>query len=143
MAHGEVYHQQFGWNTEFEALVATIVADYATSHDPAREAAWIAEVDGTRAGCIFLTASDDPDVAKLRILLVTPDARGIRLGTQLVQECLTFARSAGYRQVTLWTNDVLTSARKIYEVFGFTLTDEERHHSFGHDLTGQNWTLAL
>ena len=143
MAHGEVYHQQFGWNTEFEALVATIVADYATSHDPAREAAWIAEVDGTRAGCIFLTASDDPDVARLRILLVTPDARGVRLGTRLVQECLTFARSAGYRQVTLWTNDVLTSARKIYEAFGFTLTDVERHHSFGHDLTGQNWTLAL
>ena len=78
-----------------------------------------------------------------RILLIMPDARGIRLGTRLVHECLTFARSAGYRQVTLWTNDVLTSARRIYEAFGFTLTDEERHHSFGHDLTGQHWTLAL
>jgi GNAT superfamily N-acetyltransferase len=143
MAHGEVYDQQFGWDTDFEALVARIVADYATEHDPAREAAWIAEVDGVRAGCIFLVAGDQEDVAKLRILLVTPTARGLGVGTRLVDTCLTFARDAGYRQVSLWTNDVLVSARRIYQAFGFALTDEEPHRSFGHDLVGQSWTLEL
>jgi GNAT superfamily N-acetyltransferase len=143
MAHGEVYDQQFGWDTDFEALVASIVADYATEHDPAREAAWIAEVDGVRAGCIFLVAGDQADVARLRILLVTPTARGLGVGTRLVDTCLTFARDAGYRQVSLWTNDVLVSARRIYQAFGFALTDEEPHSSFGHDLVGQSWTLEL
>jgi GNAT superfamily N-acetyltransferase len=143
MAHGEVYDQQFGWNSEFEALVARIVANYATGHDADREAAWIAEVDGERVGSILLVAGDDPDVAKLRILLVTPAARGLGLGTRLVSECVTFARDAGYRAVTLWTNDVLTSARKIYQAFGFTLTAEERHSSFGQELVGQNWILQL
>lgn len=143
MAHGEVYNQQFGWDTDFEALVARIVADYATHHDPTREAAWIAEAQGERAGCIVLVAGDEPGVAKLRILLVTPSARGLGIGTRLVQECLAFAREAAYRQVTLWTNDVLVSARRIYETFGFALTEEQPHHSFGHDLIGQNWTLDL
>ncbi|MEV6667100.1 GNAT family N-acetyltransferase [Streptomyces nigra] len=143
MAHGEAYDQQFGWNTDFEVLVATIVADYGTKHDPAREAGWIAEVNGRRVGCVFLVAGDRPEVAKLRILLVTPEGRGLRLGTHLVEKCITFAREAGYEQVTLWTNDVLTTARKIYRSFGFTLADEERHHSYGHALVGQNWTLDL
>ncbi|WP_019969612.1 GNAT family N-acetyltransferase [Mycobacterium sp. 141] len=143
MAHGEIYHQQFGWDTEFEALVARIVADYAAEHDPVREAGWIAEVDGERAGCIFCVAGDEPGVAKLRILLVTPQARGLGLGGQLVEECLRFARHADYRQVTLWTNDVLTSARKIYQGFGFRLVDEESHHSFGQNLNGQHWLLEL
>ncbi len=143
MAHGEVYDQQFGWDTDFEALVARIVADYATDHDPAREAAWVAEVDGERAGCIFLVAGEEPGMAKLRILLVTPVARGLGIGTRLVSECLAFARAAGYRQVTLWTNDVLVSARRIYDAFGFVLADEEPHRRFGHDLIGQNWILNL
>ncbi|CAL9640057.1 hypothetical protein SUDANB96_06346 [Streptomyces sp. enrichment culture] len=143
MAHGEVYDRQFGWNTDFEVLVAKIVADYGVKHDPAREAAWIAELDGRRVGCVFLVAGDRPGVAKLRILLVTPEGRGLGLGTRLVAECLAFAREAGYEQVTLWTNDVLVAARRIYQSFGFTLTDEEPHHSFGHDLVGQNWTLDL
>ncbi len=143
MAHGEVYDQQFGWNSDFEALVARIVADYANGHDSTREAAWIAEVDGQRVGCIFLVAGERPGVAKLRILLVTPNGRGLGAGTRLVQTCVDFAREAGYRQVTLWTNDVLASARRIYESAGFVLTDEERHHSFGHDLVGQNWNLDL
>lgn len=143
MAHGEAYDQQFGWNTDFEVLVATIVADYGAKHDPAREAGWIAEVNGRRVGCVFLVAGDRPEVAKLRILLVTPEGRGLRLGTHLVEKCITFAREAGYEQVTLWTNDVLTTARKIYRSFGFTLADEERHHSYGQDLVGQNWTLDL
>ncbi|MGW6272829.1 GNAT family N-acetyltransferase [Streptomyces sp. NPDC055060] len=143
MAHGEEYDRQFGWNTDFEALVATIVADYGTRHDPARERGWIAEVDGRRVGCVFLVAGDRPTVAKLRILLVTPEGRGLRLGTRLVEECLAFAREAGYEHVTLWTNDVLTAARRIYRGFGFALVDEEPHHSYGHDLVGQNWTLDL
>jgi len=143
MTHGEVYHQQFGWNTDFEALVAKIVSDYANGHNGAREAAWIADVDGERAGCVFLVADDAPDTAKLRILLVTPAARGIGIGNRLVQECLSFARQAGYRRVVLWTNDVLEAARRIYEASGFVLVEEEPHHSFGHDLVGQTWTLTL
>ncbi|MGH3348129.1 MAG: GNAT family N-acetyltransferase [Nocardioides sp.] len=143
MAHGEVYDEQFGWDTDFEALVARIVADYAVDHEPSREAAWIAEVDGERAGCIFLVSGDQEGTAKLRILLVTPAARGLGVGTRLVEECLRFARGAGYDGVTLWTNDVLVSARRIYEAFGFVLTEEERHHSFGHDLVGQSWQLDL
>ncbi|BBX36106.1 MarR family transcriptional regulator [Mycolicibacterium mageritense DSM 44476 = CIP 104973] len=143
MAHGEVYARQFGWDSDFEALVAKIVADYAAHHDPAREAGWIAEVDGERAGCIFCVADEAPGVAKLRILLVTPEARGLGLGSRLVEQCLRFARDAGYRQVTLWTNDVLVAARKIYQQFGFRLVDEEPHHSFGQDLNGQNWLLDL
>ncbi|WP_396923596.1 GNAT family N-acetyltransferase [Mycolicibacterium sp.] len=143
MAHGEVYARQFGWDSDFEALVARIVADYAAHHDPAREAGWIAEVDGERAGCIFCVADETPGVAKLRILLVTPEARGLGLGSRLVEQCLRFARDADYRQVTLWTNDVLVAARKIYQQFGFRLVDEEPHHSFGQDLNGQNWLLDL
>jgi GNAT superfamily N-acetyltransferase len=142
-AHGEVYAQELGWDTDFEALVARIVAEYAAGHDPAREGAWVAEVDGTRAGCVFLVAGEEPGVARLRILLVTPDARGLGLGSRLVDRCLAFARGAGYRQVTLWTNDVLTSARRIYQAAGFVLVEEEPHHSFGHDLLGQTWTLDL
>ena len=143
MAHGEIYAEQFGWSTEFEALVARIVADYATGHDPAKEAAWIAEVDGRRAGCILLVAGEQPGVAQLRILLVSAETRGLGAGSLLVEECLDFARAAGYDQVTLWTNDILTSARRIYEAYGFALIDEEKHHSFGHDLVGQTWTLDL
>jgi GNAT superfamily N-acetyltransferase len=143
MAHGELYHRQFGWNTDFEALVARIVSDYAADHDPFADAGWIAELNGERVGCIFLMADDEPGVARLRILLVAPAARGLGIGGRLVGECLEFARTAGYRRVTLWTNDVLVSARKIYESVGFSLADEERHHSFGHDLVGQNWILDL
>ncbi|WP_018570886.1 GNAT family N-acetyltransferase [Streptomyces sp. PsTaAH-124] len=143
MAHGEIYARQFGWNTDFEALVAGIVAAYAAGHDPDREAGWIAEADGERVGCVFLVAGDTPEVARLRILLVTEAARGLGAGGRLVGTCLEFAREAGYRRVTLWTNDVLESARRIYQGYGFTLADEEPHHSFGRDLVGQNWTLDL
>lgn len=142
MAHGELYAGEFGWDRSFEALVARIVADYATDHDPAREAAWIAEVDGRRVGCVFCVAADER-TAQLRILLVDPAARGQGLGRRLVDACLAFARTAGYRRITLWTNDVLTSARRIYEAAGFALVDQDRHHSFGHDLVGQNWARDL
>jgi GNAT superfamily N-acetyltransferase len=140
-AHGELYAQEYGWDVTFEELVASIVGTFATRTDRDREAAWIAELDGERVGCILCTKSDDPTVAKLRLLLVTGAARGHGVGSTLVDRCIAFARSAGYGSMTLWTNDVLSSARRIYEAAGFALAEEEPHHSFGHDLVGQNWTL--
>ena len=140
--HGELYSQEYGWSAEFEVLVARIVADYAEQHDPEREAAWIAEVDGAPGGCVLCVRHDDA-VAKLRLLLVEPRARGLGLGERLVGACIAFARGAGYRELTLWTNDTLVHARRIYERAGFELVDEAPHHSFGHDLVGQTWTLPL
>jgi GNAT superfamily N-acetyltransferase len=142
MAHGEVYAAEFGWNGEFEALVARIVADYAAGHDPRREAAWIAELDGERVGCIFVVAKDT-GTAQLRILLVHPKGRGHHLGRRLVAECVGFARQAGYLSMMLWTNHPLTAARHIYLAAGFSLVSEEPHHSFGADLTGQVYELDL
>ncbi|MFE9688244.1 GNAT family N-acetyltransferase [Micromonospora sp. NPDC005806] len=142
MAHGERYAAEFGWDTSFEALVARIVADYAADHDPAREAAWIAEVDGERVGCVFCVAADDR-TAQLRILLVDPAARGRRLGGRLVDECLAFAQRAGYTRMRLWTNHPLVAARRIYLSRGFRLIQEEPHHSFGTDLTGQVYEREL
>ena len=142
MAHGEIYAAEFGWDTTFEALVARIVADYAGAHDPDREAAWIAEQDGQRVGCVFCVAADET-TAQLRILLVHPSARGQRLGGRLVDECVAFARGAGYKRMKLWTNDPLAAARKVYLSRGFTLVAEEPHHSFDADLIGQVYELAL
>jgi GNAT superfamily N-acetyltransferase len=142
MAHGEQYAAEFGWDGTFEALVARIVADYAADHDPAREGAWIAERDGRRVGCVFCVRKDG-ETAQLRILLVTPDGRGLGLGRQLVDRTVAFARTAGYRRVVLWTNDPLAAARRIYLERGFRLVDEERHRSFGAELVGQNYVLAL
>jgi GNAT superfamily N-acetyltransferase len=142
MAHGEAYAAEYGWDTEFEALVARIVADFAADHDAAREAGWIAEVDGQRAGCIFCVRGDDT-TAKLRILLVLPGARGLGLGHSLVATCLDFARQAGYTRMELYTNDVLAAARSIYLKHGFRLTQEWPHHSFGADLVGQNYETDL
>lgn len=142
-AHGEQYAAEFGWNGEFEALVARIVADYAAGHDPRREAGWIAERDGARVGCVLCVAATDADTAQLRILLVDPAARGHRLGTRLTRECVAFARAAGYRRLRLWTNDVLAAARAIYLSAGFRLVESRRHHSFGADLVGQVYELDL
>ncbi|MEU4369934.1 GNAT family N-acetyltransferase [Micromonospora chersina] len=142
LAHGETYAAEFGWDTSFEALVARIVADYAAGHDPAREAAWIAELDGERVGCVFCVAADE-QTAQLRILLVDPAARGRRLGARLVDECLAFARRAGYARIRLWTNHPLVAARGIYLSRGFRLVEEEPHHSFGTDLTGQVYEREL
>jgi GNAT superfamily N-acetyltransferase len=142
MAHGELYAREFGWDTSFEALVAGIVADYARSHDPRREAAWIAEIDGRRVGCVFCVAADAA-TAQLRILLVDPSARRTGLGRRLVDECVEFARSAGYTTMKLWTNDPLVAARRVYEARGFALVDEEPHHSFGVSLVGQVYALDL
>ncbi len=140
--HGAVYADEYRWDESFEALVARIVADYANQHDPSREAAWIAEVDGEPAGCVFCVRNSDT-TAQLRLLLVDPAARGLGIGARLVAECISFARRAGYVELVLWTNDVLTAARRVYERAGFRLTGTERHHSFGHDLTGQTWRLPL
>lgn len=145
-AHGEVYAEEFGWDATFEALVARIVADYAEDHDPGREAAWIAEVDGRRVGCVFCVAdpdADDQSTAKLRILLVHPDGRGRGLGGRLVDTCVAFARTSGYARLRLWTNDPLQAARRIYLRRGFTLTAEQPHRSFGVDLLGQTYELLL
>jgi GNAT superfamily N-acetyltransferase len=142
MAHGELYDREFGWDSTFEALVARIVADYAGERDPDRHAAWIAEVDGVRVGCVFCVPADER-TAKLRLLLVDPDARGTGIGNRLVAECLDFAKAAGYEAITLWTNDVLAAARRIYQAHGFELVAEEPHHSFGHDLVGQTWHRRL
>jgi GNAT superfamily N-acetyltransferase len=142
MAHGEQYADEFGWDTTFEALVARIVADFGAAHDPAREAAWVAEVDGKRSGCVFCVAGDQT-TARLRILLVTPAARGQGVGAALVRTCVDFARDAEYTGMTLWTNDVLSSARRIYQAAGFALVTSEEHHSFGRDLVGQHWSLRL
>jgi DNA-binding MarR family transcriptional regulator/GNAT superfamily N-acetyltransferase len=137
-----VYAGQFGWDASYEALVARIVADYLEHRDPAAEAAWIAEVDGARAGCVFCVR-ENATTARLRLLLVEPWARGLGIGSRLVEEVLRFARRAGYTDITLWTNDVLADARRIYQRAGFTLDSEDRHHSFGQDLTGQNWSRHL
>jgi GNAT superfamily N-acetyltransferase len=144
MAHGELYAAEFGWDVSFEALVAQIVADYATGHDPAHEAAWIAEVGGRRMGCIFcVTDPEDEGTALLRILLVHPDARGRNLGRHLIAECLAFADGAGYRRVRLWTNHPLVAARRLYLERGFRLVAEAPHHSFGVDPVGQTYELDL
>jgi GNAT superfamily N-acetyltransferase len=143
MAHGEVYAAEFGWDTSFEALVARIVADYAAAPDPVREAAWVAELDGRRAGCVFCVAGADPGTATLRILLVEPGARGRALGDRLVETAVGFARAAGYERMRLWTNDPLAAARRIYIRHGFRLIDEAPHRSFGVDLVGQTYELDL
>jgi GNAT superfamily N-acetyltransferase len=144
MAHGELYAEEFGWNADFEALVARIVADFAFTTEPGRQSAWIAELAGERVGCVFCVVDpDDPDAAKLRILLVHPRARGRGLGGRLVDTCLDFARDEGFARVRLWTNHPLAAARSIYQSRGFALTAEEPHHSFGVDLIGQTYELEL
>jgi len=144
--HGARYAAEYGWDVTFEALVARIVAEFAERRDTRREAAWIAELDGERVGCVFCMASNNPDAehtAQLRLLLVEPSARGAGVGSRLVDECLRFARRSGYRRITLWTNDVLLAARRIYERAGFGCDRREPHHSFGHDLVGEYWSRDL
>jgi GNAT superfamily N-acetyltransferase len=138
------YAEQYGWDNTFEALVARIVDGFVTNFDAGRERCWIAEIDGQNVGHVFLVKHpSEPRTAKLRLLFVEPCARGLGLGDALVNECIRFARTAGYRKVVLWTQSILTSAHRIYKKAGFRLIKEEPHHSFGHDLIGQEWELDL
>ncbi|MFJ8826458.1 GNAT family N-acetyltransferase [Streptomyces sp. NPDC102467] len=141
--NGAVYATEFGWNTEYEGLVARIVADFAQDHDPHLERVWIAELDGRPVGCVMCVRDEAPGTARLRLLLVEPEARGLGVGDRLVRAVVDFARGVGYRELVLWTNDVLKSARSIYRRHGFVLVGETPHRSFGVDLTGQDWRLPL
>jgi DNA-binding MarR family transcriptional regulator/GNAT superfamily N-acetyltransferase len=137
-----LYHQEYGWDGTYEALAAQILSEFLQKFDPRYETAWIAEREDEVVGSVFVVRQSD-EVAKLRLLYVDPAARGLGIGRRLVAECIAFARSKGYKTLTLWTNDVLVSARRIYQAANFELVEEERHHSFGKDLVGQTWTLQL
>jgi DNA-binding MarR family transcriptional regulator/GNAT superfamily N-acetyltransferase len=138
-----LYAAEYGWNTDYEGLVARIVADFAEDHDPHLERVWIAEVDGRPVGCVMCVRDDAPGTARLRLLLVEPDARGLGIGDRLVGAVVDFARGVGYRELVLWTNDVLAAARRLYQRHGFALVSERPHRSFGADLLGQDWRLDL
>lgn len=140
--HGIIYHQEYGWDESFEALVANVLGDFIKNFDSENERCWIAESNGQFAGCVFLVKESE-STARLRCLIVEPSARGLGIGTHLVRECIEFARRCGYARITLWTNSILDSARRIYQQFGFELVHEEAHHSFGHDLVSQTWDLQL
>jgi DNA-binding MarR family transcriptional regulator/N-acetylglutamate synthase-like GNAT family acetyltransferase len=140
--HGELYAKEFGYDTTFEALVAEIVAGYVRRFDPSREQCWIAERDGTVVGSVFLV-KQSKTVAKLRLLILAPEARGLGLGARLVSECIAFARQAGYRKLVLWTQSHLAAARNIYQAAGFRKLSSEKHRSFGKRLVAETWELSL
>ncbi len=138
-----LYHEEYGWDWTYEGLACDIFGKFVANFDAEREAAWVAERGGSILGSVFLVQSEEPAIAKLRLLYVEPSARGLGIGRELVARCIERARKLGYRQLKLWTNDVLIAARRIYQAAGFRLVAEEKHHSFGHDLVGQIWVLDL
>jgi len=142
--HGAVYNREYGWDSRFESLVGRIAADFLDHFDAARERCWIAERDGENVGCVFLVRHPDREgVARLRLLLVEPKARGLGIGRRLVSECTRFARASGYRTITLWTNSVLTAARAIYDAEGYRVVDTHPEANFGKDLVAETWELSL
>lgn len=142
--HGTNYFREYGWDERFEALVARVVADFITNLEPERERCWIAEREGKRVGSVFVVRDREHEgVAKLRLLLVEPEARGLGLGRRLVHECTLFARAAGYHTLSLWTNEILTAARRLYREEGYTLILSERHSSFGPEMVAETWELPL
>ena len=141
-SNGALYAQQYGWDAQYEALVANIVADFVKKFDAQKERCWIAEKDGENVGAVFLVKKSRT-TAKLRLLIVDPKARGLGIGKRLVEECTRFARQAGYKKITLWTNSVLVAARSIYQKAGYELVKTETHHSFGQNLVGETWELNL
>src|ERR1700733_2408398 len=140
--HGALYAEEYGLDARFEALVARVAGEFLAQHDPARERCWIAERDGGNVGAVFLMRKSN-EVAKLRLLIMEPAARGLGIGRRLVAECISFAREAGYRNITLWTNDVLVAARAIYQQAGFHLVASAPHRDFGPPMVGEDWDLAL
>ena len=140
--HGSLYAEEYGLNDRMESYVAEVVAKFLREYDPAREHCWIADQDGAPVGSVFLVKESD-DVARLRLLIVDPRARGLGVGRRLVDECIRFARQAGYREITLWTHSILTAARRIYAATGFEIVETEEHDEFGPMLTGETWTLRL
>ena len=141
--HAELYADEYGWGEPFEGLCAQIVADFVNNYDPKLERCWIAEMNGENVGCVMLVKDEVPGVARLRLLLVDPKARGLKLGTRLVDECVKFARESGYRKMTLWTHSILTAARRTYEKAGFTLTSSEPRHTWGKDVIAEFWDMEL
>jgi DNA-binding MarR family transcriptional regulator/GNAT superfamily N-acetyltransferase len=141
--HAVLYAQEYGWGEPFEGLCAQIVADFVNNYDPKLERCWIAEMNGENVGCVMLVKDEVPGVARVRLLLVDPKARGLKLGTRLVDECVKFARASGYRKMTLWTHSILTAARRTYEKAGFTLTSSEPRHTWGKDVIAEFWDLEL
>jgi DNA-binding MarR family transcriptional regulator/GNAT superfamily N-acetyltransferase len=140
--HGILYAEEYAWDERFEALIAEIVAGFIRNYDPKKERCWIAEMDGDNVGSVFLVKQSEA-TAKLRLLLVEPNARGLGIGARLVNECIKFAQQVGYSKITLWTNSILTAARHIYQKAGFQLINEEPHNSFGHELIAETWELKL
>ncbi|MGL4438684.1 MAG: GNAT family N-acetyltransferase [Bosea sp. (in: a-proteobacteria)] len=140
--HGAVYAQDYGWDIAFEGLVAGLVADFVKSHDPARERCWIADLGGEPVGSVFCTRQDD-ETAKLRMLIVDDKARSHGAGGMLIDACMAFARKAGYRRMTLWTNDILVAARKLYAARGWVLMDAKPVHQFGQDMVSETWQVEL
>jgi DNA-binding MarR family transcriptional regulator/GNAT superfamily N-acetyltransferase len=141
--HAQIYAEEYGWTDPFEGLCAQIVADFVNKYDPKRERCWIAEMNGENVGCVMLVKDDVPGVARIRLLIVDPKARGLGLGTRLTDECIRFAQSSGYKKITLWTHSILTAARHTYEKAGFKLTGSEKHKSWGKPVVSEYWDLEL